>query len=157
MPKKTTAGQIMTTRLITVTPEMNVMQAVKLLLKHRISGAPVVDQDRNLVGILSELDCINHITHRIVERLPPLEVGQLMTKSVETVPPDATLMTLADIFTTKRFRRLPVVDDKRRLLGQVSRRDVLWALDELTAVRNREDPGPLYLSAVADEAPAKIR
>lgn len=156
MPRKTTAGQIMTTRLVTLTPDMNVMQAVKLLLKHKISGASVIDEERMLVGILSELDCINHICSRIVEKLPPLNVGQLMTDVVQSVMPETSLMTLADILTTKRFRRVPVVDAAGRLVGQVSRHDVLWALDELTAVRELDVPGPLYLSALANEAPAKV-
>ena len=157
MPKNTTAADIMTTRLITLKPEMNVMVAVKLLLKNKISGAPVVDESGALVGILSELDCVTHICHQAIEQLPPLTVGQLMTAEVETVLPDTKLTTLADIFSTKRFRRLPVVDKQGRLRGQVSRRDLLKALDDLMAVRNRDEPGPLYLSAVLDEAPASVR
>ncbi|MEL6186357.1 MAG: CBS domain-containing protein [Myxococcota bacterium] len=157
MPQTKTAADIMTTRLVTLKPEMNVMVAVKLLLRHNISGAPVVDGQGGLIGILSELDCVNHIVHRAMENLPPLEVSQLMTKEVYTVLPGTTLPTLADLFTTKRFRRLPVVDKKGKLRGQVSRRDLLRGLDELMLVRNRDEPGPLYLSALDNEAPAKVR
>ena len=157
MPKSTTAADIMTTKLVTVTPTMNVMEAAALLLKHKISGAPVVDDSGSLVGILSELDCAAHICHRAVENLPPLEVSELMTKDVETVPPETTLLTLADIFTTKRYRRLPVVDADGRLIGQLSRRDLLRALLKIMSKQQGHEPSLLYLSAVLDEAPAKIR
>lgn len=158
MPKNTTAADIMTKRLVTVTPSMNVMEAVELLLRNKISGAPVVDDKGALVGIVSELDCVNHMAHRAVEQLPPREIEDLMTREVRTVTPHTTLLTLADIFTTKRYRRLPVVDESTgRLLGQVSRRDLLRALYEIMSEKPTQDIAPLYLSAVSDEAPAKVR
>ncbi len=157
MPGTTTAADVMVTKLVTVTPEMNVMDAVELLLSHKISGAPVVDQTGGLVGILSELDCVNHMCQRATEQLPPLDVVELMTRNVVTVTPDTTLLTLAHLFTTKGFRRLPVVDAQGTLLGQVSRRDLLVALRAIMAAPIKEDAGPLYLSAVLDEAPAKVR
>lgn len=157
MPKNTTAADIMTKRLVTVTPEMNVMEAVELLLRNKISGAPVIDGKGALIGIVSELDCVNHMAHRAVEGLPPREVADLMTKSVETITPDTTLLTLAHIFTTRRYRRLPVVDASGRLLGQVSRRDLLRSLYEIMSARPTPEANPLYLSAVTDQAPAKVR
>jgi CBS domain-containing protein len=127
------------------------------LLKHKISGAPVVDDKGSLVGILSELDCVNHMCHRATENLPPLDVHELMTRDVVTIAPQASLLTLADLFAKKRYRRFPVVDEDGRLIGQVSRRDLLRALNDIMRKRTDDDPGPLYLSAIHDEAPAKVR
>lgn len=157
MPKSLAAADIMTTKLVTVTPDMNVMEAVTLLLKHRISGAPVVEPPGNLVGILSELDCVRHMCHRAMENLPPLDVSALMTREVVTVAPDAKLFTVVDIFASRKFRRVPVVDGDGHLVGQISRRDILKALHDLMRERQGLGQVPLYLSAIHDEAPAKVR
>lgn len=157
MPNKTTAADIMTKKLHTLSPTDNVMDAVAMLLKNKVSGAPVVDKGR-LVGILSELDCVNHVGHCAMTNSPPLDVGDLMTKEIVTVPPDTTLLTLAHIFTTKRFRRLPVVDEQGQLLGQLSRRDLMKALFEIMKVQQSSKSKPLYLSAVVDssDVPARL-
>ena len=158
MPTTTTASDIMTKKLYTLAPEMNVMDAVPMLLKHKISGAPVVDAKGNLVGILSELDCVNHIGECAMTNAPPQSVRDLMTKDLTTVPPETTLLTLAHIFTTKRYRRLPVVDRQGRLLGQLSRRDLMRALFEIMKVGQSRNARPLYLSAIydQDQMPARL-
>ena len=159
MPDKTRADAIMRKQLVTVSPEMSVMDAVGVLLKNQISGAPVVDDKNNLVGIMSELDCVNHISHSAMNGVPPKQVEDLMTRGVETVPPDATLLTLVHIFAHKRYRRLPVVNESGELLGQISRRDLMKALYELMKVEAKREDGPLYLSAIydRDQAPARLR
>lgn len=157
MPQNTTAADIMTRDLVTVHPDTNVLEAVDRLLEHKISGAPVVDETGHLVGILSELDCVKHMCSRAMENLPPLEVSELMTREVQTVTPDTNLLTLAHIFTTKRYRRLPVVDPQGHLLGQLSRRDLLKALQDIMTRQTKGEAAPLYLSAIYDQAPAKVR
>ena len=158
MPQNTTAADIMTKKLHTLTPDTGVMDAVAMLLKNKISGAPVVDKQGALVGILSELDCVNHIGHCAMTSAPPLDVADLMTKEIQTVSPETTLLTLAHIFTTKRYRRLPVVNAQGRLLGQLSRRDLMRALFEIMKVQQSKHTGPLYLSAIydSDQAPARV-
>ncbi len=158
MRDSTVAGQIMTKDLVTVRPDMTVMEAVGVLLKHQISGAPVMDANRRLVGIMSELDCVNHISHSAMNGVPPEQVEDLMTRDVKTVSPDATLLTLVHHFTKYRYRRLPVVDEEGTLLGQISRRDLMRALYELMQVQQKRKEGPLYLSAIygSDEAPARL-
>lgn len=158
MPDKTSAGEIMRTNLVTVTPDMGLPDVVELLLKHEISGAPVLDRDGHLVGIMSELDCVNHIIESAMNGVPPGHVGDMMTREVETVPPDATLLTLAHIFGKKRYRRLPVIDGSGRLVGQISRRDLMKALHEKMRIHQKRNDGPLYLSATrdSDQVPADI-
>ena len=148
----------MNTKIITVSPDMSVMDAVGLLLKHSISGAPVTDAQGNLVGIMSELDCVNHISHSAMNGVPPKQVVDLMKTEVETVAPDTSLLTIAHVFNKTRFRRLPVVNEEGRLLGQISRRDLMRTLYEMMKHERKRKEGPLYLSAIyeSNEAPAKI-
>lgn len=159
MPDQTRAHEVMRTKLVTAKPDMSVMQVVELLLKHKISGAPVLDASGNLVGIISELDCVNHISHAAMNGVPLRRVQDLMTRDVETVSPDATLLTLVHIFSHKRYRRVPVVDERGHMLGQISRRDVMKALYEKMEHHHSHKDGPLYLSALDEdgEAPAKLR
>ena len=158
MPGRTTAAEIMRRKLLTLTPRTTVMDATALLLKKSISGAPVLDRSGRLVGVLSELDCTNHLVHCISHNEPTGCVGDLMSKDCRTVPPDATLLTVAHHFNTLGVRRLPVVDKQGQLLGQISRRDLMRALYEMAAPERTSKPRPLYLSAIYDteDLPAKL-
>jgi len=156
MPDKTTARDIMRTKVVTVTPDMSVMAVSELLLKNEFSGAPVLSSEGELVGIVSELDCVMHLSDAAMNGIPPRQVGDVMTREVVTVKADATLLMLVDLFAKCRFRRVPVVHQDGHLLGQISRRDLMAALyDKMKVERKRED-GPLYLSAVTDRAPASV-
>lgn len=158
VPDKTTAGDIMRRKLFTLTPDTSVMDAVALLLKKSVSGAPVIDEFGRLVGVLSELDCTNHLVHCISHNEPTGWVGDLMSKDCRTVPPSATLLTVAHHFNSLSVRRLPVVDEQGKLLGQISRRDLMQALYKMAAPERKSKPKPLYLSAVYDteDLPAKL-
>lgn len=159
MPDRTTAAQIMRRKLVTFSPEMSVMDAVAALIKNSISGAPVVEPStQRLLGILSELDCTNHLVHCISHNEPTGFVEDLMTRDVQTVFPDGTLLTLAHHFNELRIRRLPVVDAEGRLLGQVSRRDLMQALYDLAKPKAKKKSRTLYLSAIyePDELPARL-
>ncbi|MGI9590360.1 MAG: CBS domain-containing protein, partial [Myxococcota bacterium] len=130
-PEVPTARAIMTRKLITLRPEMPAVEAAELLTSRSISGAPVVDEEGQLVGLLSEFDCLQAVaaaeyamdSHDAIET-----VGELMTKAEDchTVSPDLELFGLAHEFVRLRVRRFPVIED-HRLIGQVSRRDALAA------------------------------
>ena len=120
----------MTASLITFTPDMDVLDAIHLLLKHRISGAPVVDNHGNIVGLLSEKDCIRVALTASYHEESGGKVSEFMTTKVETVEADASLVDVAELFLSTPFRRFPVMEDSR-LVGQISRRDVLKALESL--------------------------
>jgi CBS domain-containing protein len=120
----------MTTRLITFTPEMEVMSAVNLLVKHNISGAPVIDKAGKLVGMLSERDCLNIAFVAAQDTCIAGPVSQFMSTEVITVDPDINLSQLASMFLSKSYRRYPVVEDGK-LVGQISRADVLKAINSL--------------------------
>jgi CBS domain-containing protein len=118
---------IMTKKLITFQPDMRVLAAIESLLKHKISGAPVVDENGNLVGVLSEIDCMSTIIQDLYYSDSGGSVRDFMSTEITTVNSEMGLVDLAEIFQKKHFRRLPVVDNGI-LVGQVSRRDVLKAI-----------------------------
>jgi len=114
----------MATNLVTLKPGMKIYDAIKVLLKNRISGAPVVDGDHHVVGVLSEKDCLRLFANGALYILPGGIVEDYMSKDLTTVDPDEGIFSVAEIFLRNTFRRLPVVEDGK-LVGQVSRRDVL--------------------------------
>lgn len=139
-PAQLTARDAMTTKLITMSPDMRLLDAIRRLLKNRISGAPVIEEDGHLCGILSELDCLRVLAsgEYTAENLDEMEtVGETMSADPETVPPDMNLFSVAHIFLTKGYKRLPVVEDDT-LIGVVSRRDVLAAVDQVRKQHVRE-------------------
>ena len=124
-----TVASVMATKLVTVHPEQSIYDAVDLLIDRGISGVPVTDASGNLLGILSEKDCLAVLTHDAQEGLPNhVTVDQLMSRNPFTIRSDMAAVRAAEIFTTRPFRRLPVVDKEGRLVGQISRRDVLRAI-----------------------------
>ncbi len=118
---------IMTKKLVTFQSDMRVRAAIESLLKHKISGAPVVDENGNLVGVLSEIDCMSTIIQDLYYSDSGGSVEDFMSTEITTVNSEMGLIDLAEIFQIKHFRRLPVVDNGI-LVGQVSRRDVLKAI-----------------------------
>jgi CBS domain-containing protein len=128
-----TAREIMTRRLVTLRPDMRAFDAAGLLLKHKISGAPVTDGDGKLLGLLSEFDCLRAVAtaeYDLDNRDSIVTVSDLMTPVSHSVSPDLDLFGIAQKFVTLRVRRLPVLEDGR-LVGQVSRRDALRAAYEV--------------------------
>lgn len=118
------AKDFMATGVISLDSNVDIFAAIKLLLKHKISGAPVVNDARCVVGILSEKDTMKILANEAFYDLPGGTVAQFMSPDVTTISPEASLYSVADMFFTLSFRRLPVVKDGK-LIGQVSRRDVM--------------------------------
>jgi CBS domain-containing protein len=136
MPLKSTlVKDYMSGRLVTFSPQTDVLDAIHELVLHRIAGAPVVDDHGQLVGMLSELDCLKVAltANYHGERGGP--VAEYMTTETETVDADMSIIDLAQHFLDSGFRRYPVVKDDR-LIGQISRHDVLRALGEISAGRD---------------------
>ncbi len=116
--------------LVTFKPETDVLDAVQVLVKQRIAGAPVVDDEGNLIGMLSELDCMKIALHAGYHGDWGGPVSDFMTHGVKTVDAEMSIVDLAQTFVNTNFRRFPVLSNNR-LVGQISRRDVLRALGEL--------------------------
>lgn len=118
---------LMSTDLITVSPETQIMQAVHLLVENDISGLLVVDEQQRLQGILTERDCIRIAVLAGYHDEAGGRVADYMTTGVRTAEPDDSVMEMAELFAESSFRRCPVVEDGR-LVGLICRRDILRAL-----------------------------
>ena len=120
----------MTRTLVTFRPDTDVLDAIHKLVEHRIAGAPVVDDAGNLVGMLSEFDCMKIALQAAYHGDYGGPVSNYMSKDVKTVNAEMSIVDLAQEFADKGFRRFPVTSSNR-LVGQISRRDVLRALETL--------------------------
>ena len=118
----------MSRKVITLTPETNVVTAIQTLLSNKISGAPIVDEAGNLVGILSEVDLMGVIMQDSYYGEAVGVVGDFMHSPVDSIPPDMDIYELAEKFMREGRRRYPVVREGK-LVGQISRRDVLRAAE----------------------------
>jgi len=120
----------MVTQVVTFTPEMKISQAVATLVKYSYTGAPVVDADGALVGMLSEKDCLRVAVLANSGGAGTALVGDYMTTKVDSVTPDADLLDVAERFVRAPYKRLPVIE-RGKLVGQISRIDVLRAIADL--------------------------
>lgn len=127
----------MTTRLHTFHESTNVVEAMQAFLAHRISGAPVVDADGKMVGILSEVDLMHVVVQDSYYDESVGIVGDYMRREVDTIDPEMDIYALAEKFLKEHRRRYPVVSDGR-LIGQISRRDVLRAAEEFLRKEKRK-------------------
>ena len=130
MPKSIRVRDYMSASLITFTPDMEILEAVHVLVTNRISGAPVLDLRGNLIGMLSEQDCIKVALNAAYHNEWGGRVEEFMSREVKTVDADASIVDIAEIFVEMSYRRLPVLE-RNRLVGQISRHDILRAMEIL--------------------------
>lgn len=125
-----TCRDYMTARLITLDPATDVLAAMQRLVDARISGAPVVDARGDLIGILTQRDCLAVAVQSVYYQAPAGRVADYMSAPVETLPASAGLVDVIEAFRRSRYRRFPVVEGGR-LVGLICRRDILRAILEL--------------------------
>lgn len=134
--------ELMTRKVVTVTPEMSLKDVATLLAKHRISGVPVCDADGHVVGVVSEADILwkelglragHGLLERIFDsaygedvRIAASTAGEAMTSPAITVPPEASVVRAAELMIENGINRLPVVSEGR-LVGIVARADLVRA------------------------------
>ena len=117
----------MSTKIVTVTPDTDISQAVKKLLDHKVTSVPVVDQHGKLVGIFSEKDGMKVFVESAYNQSMAGKVGEFMTKDPQVVSADASLVDVATQFQETPTRSFPVFQNGE-LVGMISRMDVLRAL-----------------------------
>ena len=145
-----TAKEIMTTDVITLTPETDIGRAAQLLLEKGINGAPVIDDEGRVVGILCQSDLVaqqkrlpmptvftlldSYVSlssskqiEKEVRKIAALTVAEAMTPDPVTVQSDTTLETIAGLMVDSGFHTLPVVD-QGTLVGIIGKEDVLKTL-----------------------------
>jgi len=120
------AKAAMTKAVVSISPTATVQEAIRLLVSNKISGAPVIDERQQLVGIISEFQLMEVVFDPELKSRP---VSEFMTKDLITVGENALLSDVVSLFVMHRIRRLPVVRDGR-LVGLIARRDVLAYADE---------------------------
>ncbi|MEM9326746.1 MAG: CBS domain-containing protein [Bacteroidota bacterium] len=130
--KYDSVARYMAKNVITFSPDQPVVEAIDTMLEKRISGGPVVNDKGDLVGMLSEKDCLKIIVDRQYNNLPNQKstVADYMSRTVATVDISKDVVDVANMFVTGHYRRYPVVENGK-LKGQVSRRDIMKATRDL--------------------------
>jgi CBS domain-containing protein len=133
--KKKTTGDIpvqvrdyMSTKLITFKSGERIEKVIDSLIKHRISGAPIINEKNELIGVISEGDCIKHISESRYYNMPMENntVEKHMAKNVDTIDGDMNIFDAANKFLESKHRRFPIVENGK-LVGQISQKDILKA------------------------------
>ncbi|PTM10206.1 MAG: inosine-5-monophosphate dehydrogenase [Bacteroidetes bacterium] len=128
----TTVKDYMTTDLITFKPDQSLDEVIDSLIKHRISGGPVVNENNELIGVISESDCIKQISESRYYNMPVdnITVEKHMATNVETIDRNMNVFDAANKFVESKRRRFPIIENGK-LIGQISQKDILKAALEL--------------------------
>ena len=129
MLQSMTAKDCMNRTLVSVRPDDDVLTAVRVLVDNKISGAPVIDNIGNLLGIITEKDCMAIALSAGYHGELGGKVSDYMSREVTTVDTGTPVVEIAEHFAKRNFRRLPVLESGR-VVGIVSRRDILWLLEQ---------------------------
>ncbi len=124
----------MSTRLITFSPDQHMHDVIEVLLKNKVSGGPVVDEEGKLVGVVSEGDCMKEVVRGKYNNMPNLSgnVSDHMTSDVISISPETNIFDAARMFLEKRIRRFPVVN-RGKLVGQISQKDIMRAFHRMSS------------------------
>lgn len=114
------AKSIMTKYVLTVQEDTDIIEAMRLLIDHNVTGMPVVDCHNNLKGIISEKDMLR----MLYEGDKYAKVGELMTRDVVTFGEEAELPDICECLINNNFRRIPIVNEDK-LVGIISRKDII--------------------------------
>jgi CBS-domain-containing membrane protein len=136
--------EVMTKQVVTIAPRADVHEAAQVLSERAISGMPVVDDQNRVVGVISEADLLmlagmdpghtfRDILHRILGEPAPAgkkgdKVEQVMSMPAITARPEDEVTDVARILDVRRIKRLPVVDQEGKLVGIISRADIVRAV-----------------------------
>jgi len=125
---KLSVREVMTRSVISIHGDSPIDEAISLLLRHNVSGLPVVDEENHLIGVISERDLLGLLYDLETTRDQIIEYA---TKDVVSVREEESLLSVADHFMARPIRRLPVVDENNKLVGVVSRRDLIRFIREV--------------------------
>ncbi len=137
---KTAVKDVMTTRVIWVRKDAPFRELAAALRRHRVSAFPVLGDDDKVIGVVSEADMLTKeavdpgvisgiLHHRDAEKARGTTAGDLMTAAVVAVAPEDTVEHAAQLMYSRKVKRLPVIDADGRLVGIISRADVLAVFD----------------------------
>ena len=143
------ASEIMTHNVITVKPDTDIYESGRIMLRNKVSGLPVVDDEKHVIGIISQADILtiagvprghvfNDVVMKYILHKPTPQhreakvVRDIMTTKVITVSPHTSARIIATILDQKGIKRVPVVDKDNKLAGIVSRGDIVRVVCEDT-------------------------
>lgn len=152
---KIPVGRVMSRNVVTVKRDADFHEAARLLAENRISGMPVVDNDQRVVGVISDADILTlagmkeghtfrDVLHRLLgEPIAPRptdrsRVGDVMSSPPITCKADSDIADVARILDGRKIKRLPVVDDDGKLVGIVSRADIVRVIGKNSEDETRE-------------------
>ncbi|MBC7386075.1 MAG: CBS domain-containing protein [Cryobacterium sp.] len=122
---ETTAKEIMTRDLVRATDGMTIEEALKVLINHRVTGLPVVDENGKMTGVISEYDILSQISKSKKNRGEVFQDLIVYSRKVDAISEDTPLSKIVNEFLDTKFRRLPVVDKDGSLVGIITRRDLM--------------------------------
>jgi len=129
-PKETErVSDIMTSDVLILSPDMQVLQAMRQLLDRDYSGAPVLSDTGELLGVLSRKDCLEAALNAHYHHTWVGPVSDYMTTKIQIMEPELDLISAANQFLYDRYRLYPVMDNGK-LVGQISRSDIMHALSK---------------------------
>jgi len=124
-------------QLITFQPDTDIKEVVNTLLANKITGAPVLNHRKEVVGLIDDKDCLN-VLFDIVYHDQPIgdaTVSHYMSNVMKTISHTTNILDIAETFLRTPYKRLLVVDDDGKLVGQISRRDILRAIRDFNSKR----------------------
>jgi len=146
-------SELMTREVMTIPPEMSVREAAKILFEKRISGLPVVDEGRKIVGMITEKEIIGMALPQLVEQLgdfdyilneepfvkkiaeaDKIKVKDVMRREVLCVSEDVPIAEAARLMIAKKIRRIPVLDKSKKLAGIIARADIVKEIAKETGI-----------------------
>ncbi|EMY82674.1 CBS pair domain superfamily protein [Psychroflexus gondwanensis ACAM 44] len=124
--EKITVRDCMSQNMILFNKDQSIIEVVEILIKFRVSGGPVVNDQKRVIGIISEGDCVKQISESRYYNMPmeDVSVEKYMSRDVNTISPDVNLFDAANLFLKSKRRRFPVVEHDR-IIGIVSQKDIL--------------------------------
>ncbi len=115
--------------VVKLRPDMEILRAVHHLIEGRVSGAPVVDENGSVVGMLTERDCMKVVLNAAYHQEHGGLVREFMATSIEGIEPDLSIVDAARRFYEKKYLRYPVIENGQ-LIGVLSRSDVMRAMGD---------------------------
>ena len=120
------AKDIMTTEVVAVSKDADIYRAIRMMVENNVTGLPVIDKDRMLVGVVTEKDVLK-LLYDVEDR--PGKVEDFMTRAVVAFDQETDIATVADGLAASHFRRVPILNHGR-LVGIISRKDVIKHIKE---------------------------
>jgi predicted transcriptional regulator len=141
MAKSCALSDYMSVHLVSLSPDMDILEAVRILTERGIPGAPVIDNLGNLVGLLAEKDCLKAVLNATYYGEWGGRVSEYMQTSVQTIDADISIIDAVKLLTDSGLRGFPVMQQDR-VVGQLNRSDILKALLQMGLERFAESRNP---------------